>query len=197
MSPMQQDSNFKDLIIPTSRYSIKEYIIVGVYFLYKGAALQYVGQSVNVLSRVGDHLAQKKEFDSFTFIRCERDDLDALEIACIKLFRPVLNVANSAAPVGMKRVSQYGPTRDLIMSASEEAWSGVRSKAAFMTFTDVVECIGLPNSTVKRMIADGRLNLKPLEGYGRHRKYKRADVEEAIMTLQSAKARVAAKETHE
>lgn len=192
MNPVGQSNNFRDLIIPTSRYSINEYIITGVYFLYQGAALQYVGQSVNVLARVGAHKAEGKEFDSFTFIRCDRDDLDALEIACIKMFKPVLNVANSTAPAGMKRVSQYGPTRDLIRSASEEAWGGVRTKPAFMTFTDVVECIGLPSTTVKKMVADGLLDLKPLEGYGRRPKYKRADVEEAIMTLKCAKARVAA-----
>lgn len=192
MTPVGQSSNFRDLIIPTSRYSINEYIITGVYFLYHGAVLQYIGQSVNILSRVGQHKADGKEFDSFTFIRCDGADLDALEIACIKMFRPVLNVANSAAPVGMKRISQFGPMRELVMSASEDSWSGLRTRPAFLTFTEVVESIGLPTATVKRMIADGQLNLKPVDGTGRYPKYKRDDVAEAILTMKYARSKIGA-----
>lgn len=193
MNPVGQSNNFRDLIIPTSRYSVNEYIITGVYFLYQGAVLQYIGQSVNVLARAGSHIAEGKEFDSFTFIRCERDDLDALEIACIKMFRPALNVANAALPPGMKRVGQFGRLRELVVSEPEKAHSVARtnSQRALISITEVAERLGLSNPTVKKMMADGRLKLSPVDiGSGKYPRYKRGDVEEAIATMKYANDQV-------
>lgn len=63
--------------------------LCGVYFLFSGDDLIYVGQSVNILSRLLEHTG--KGFDSFTYILCERDELDDLEAAYILRYMPRLN----------------------------------------------------------------------------------------------------------
>lgn len=64
--------------------------ITGVYFLLCRGEVVYVGQTINVLGRIGTH-ALTKDFDSFAFIPCPEIDLDALEIRFIHLLRPRLN----------------------------------------------------------------------------------------------------------
>lgn len=65
---------------------------VGVYFLIRHAEVVYVGQSVNIHARMNQHRQAKKDFDSFAFIRCEREHLDVLESLYIHTFRPRLNL---------------------------------------------------------------------------------------------------------
>lgn len=59
----------------------------GVYFLVKGDRVVYVGQSINILVRVREH-SKHKDFDSFSFIRCEKKKLDVLESLYIHALRP-------------------------------------------------------------------------------------------------------------
>jgi hypothetical protein len=73
----------------------------GVYFLIDGAEVAYVGQSVNVHSRIGTHA--DKQFDKYAFVPCEPDALDKLESLYIHCLRPKLNATNpdqsKAAPI--------------------------------------------------------------------------------------------------
>lgn len=62
----------------------------GVYFLMNGPDVVYVGQSVNVVRRLGDHL-ENKDFDSVRVIPCKPSDLDNLEGFFIRFLRPRLN----------------------------------------------------------------------------------------------------------
>ena len=62
----------------------------GVYFLIKGIEIVYVGQSVNVHSRVATHFADK-DFDSFCYIECLPKHLDVLESLYIHIYQPRLN----------------------------------------------------------------------------------------------------------
>lgn len=64
--------------------------LTGVYFLIKNEHIIYVGQSVNILSRIASH-KRDKEFDRFAFVPCEREDLDVLESLYIHFLRPELN----------------------------------------------------------------------------------------------------------
>ncbi len=59
----------------------------GVYFLVKGDRVVYVGQSIHIQMRVREH-SKDKDFDSFSFIRCEKKKLDVLESLYIHALRP-------------------------------------------------------------------------------------------------------------
>lgn len=67
-------------------------ILSGVYFLFAGGELVYVGQSVNVFVRLAAHM-REKDFDRWSYVLCGRDELDTLETRFIKAFRPPLNIA--------------------------------------------------------------------------------------------------------
>ena len=62
----------------------------GVYFLICDSSVVYVGQSVNVFSRIGTH-ANEKKFDRFAFVPCEPSMLNKLESLYIHMLRPRLN----------------------------------------------------------------------------------------------------------
>lgn len=53
----------------TDRFLPELFGKMGVYFLFKGDDVVYVGQSKNILRRVGDH-TETKDFDSFGYIVC-------------------------------------------------------------------------------------------------------------------------------
>lgn len=64
--------------------------ICGVYFLVKDGRVVYVGQSVNIVARLGTHLKQK-DFDSSCYIAAGPHELDFIESFYIHLLRPELN----------------------------------------------------------------------------------------------------------
>lgn len=64
--------------------------ITGVYFLIKETEIVYIGQSINCPKRIAEH-TKDKDFDNFTIIKCERDELDILESLYIFKFEPKLN----------------------------------------------------------------------------------------------------------
>ncbi len=65
-----------------------EYNRSGIYFLCQEDELQYVGQSVNVHSRVGQH---NKKHNQVLFLPWPADDLDRIEGALIRYLKPPLN----------------------------------------------------------------------------------------------------------
>jgi hypothetical protein len=79
----------------------------GIYFLRKGPAIVYVGQSVNVYIRASQHRATK-DFDSVDFIPCPRERLDELEGFFIRLIRPAQNGYNGATENGAPKSSIWG-----------------------------------------------------------------------------------------
>jgi len=66
-------------------------IMTGIYFLIDGYNVVYVGQSVNIFSRVSQHFNDKKQFDSFAYIVCDKNILDKMESLYIHLLKPKLN----------------------------------------------------------------------------------------------------------
>ncbi|MEL7966324.1 hypothetical protein AAG587_08105 [Vreelandella neptunia] len=64
--------------------------LTGVYFLIKDERIVYVGQSLNIISRVAAHV-KHKEFDRFAFVPCDAQDLDVLESLYIHFLQPELN----------------------------------------------------------------------------------------------------------
>lgn len=64
--------------------------LTGIYFLINGGAIVYIGQAVNVIARVANHM-RLKAFDAWHWVPCSVSDLDALERAYILAFLPSLN----------------------------------------------------------------------------------------------------------
>jgi len=66
--------------------------ISGVYFLLLAGEVVYIGQSETVVMRVMEHRRrQLKEFDCAAYIEASVSELDAVEGAFIRAFRPKLN----------------------------------------------------------------------------------------------------------
>lgn len=63
--------------------------VSGVYFLFRGSELIYVGQSVNILARITQHA--EKAYDSVRFVRCPPHALNDVEGFFIRLLEPPMN----------------------------------------------------------------------------------------------------------
>lgn len=71
-----------------------EHAGAGVYLLLDGDRVAYVGQSVNVPGRIGDHVNKRGgAFQRAVYLRLrpDRRTLDATESALIQALRPPLN----------------------------------------------------------------------------------------------------------
>jgi len=65
--------------------------VIGVYLLFSGDELMYVGQSESILVRISHHI-KDKQFDNYSFIKCEtRGEAVSLERKLIKQFKPTIN----------------------------------------------------------------------------------------------------------
>jgi hypothetical protein len=69
--------------------------LAGVYFLIRDGEIIYVGQSVNVHNRVGDHVRYRM-FDRVYILPCDPANLLETEAKYIHKFRPVENLSNGA-----------------------------------------------------------------------------------------------------
>jgi len=84
----------------------------GVYFLIDRSKVVYVGQSVNVFSRMREH-SKSKQFSSYAYISCSKEDLNVLESLYIHVLRPPLQGKSSqgdslAAPISLSRLLKMG-----------------------------------------------------------------------------------------
>jgi len=77
----------------------------GVYFLCLNNEIVYIGQSVNVSSRIAQHF-EAKEFDSVFYIPVPPCDLDRFETALIKYYQPILN--KRLVPLSAHRAKYLG-----------------------------------------------------------------------------------------
>lgn len=70
-----------------------------LYFLYKDKELVYIGKSINLFGRIGNHLIQKnKVFDSFRYLEVtDIIDLEELEKIYIKKYKPIYNIQIKAS----------------------------------------------------------------------------------------------------
>lgn len=65
----------------------------GVYFLFDGTEMVYVGQSGNMFTRIGNHIGERlKVFTSYVVVHMPKEDRLALEKVCIEIFRPKYNL---------------------------------------------------------------------------------------------------------
>ena len=90
ISPVLKQTNF--CLVPISeivRKSSSYGNVCGVYFLIKDSEIVYIGQSINIASRITQH--RDKEFDSVSYVACHRSELDILESLYILAYKPPLN----------------------------------------------------------------------------------------------------------
>jgi hypothetical protein len=89
----------------------------GVYLLWKNGTVVYVGQSENILQRVGVHLANpNKDFDGFSYAVVENGDLNIVEADLIVRYNPPLN---NGLPRNKKYVTRGGAKRYFGMNGWE------------------------------------------------------------------------------
>ena len=70
-------------------------VVLGVYFLIADREIVYVGQSQNILDRLGKHHAEGRiNFDEYFILPCEKEDLINLETIYIRKFNPKFNRQN-------------------------------------------------------------------------------------------------------
>lgn len=72
------------------------YQVAGVYVLFRGAEVQYVGRSVHIYRRLNDHARGDRDWDSFRIIACN-DSIacEQLEHKLIAKYQPPMNVRMS------------------------------------------------------------------------------------------------------
>lgn len=70
----------------------REHLICGVYFLWRGDLLVYVGQSENVNSRIQHHYKdRKKNFTSYSVLEIDKKKLKPTERILINKYLPQYN----------------------------------------------------------------------------------------------------------
>lgn len=77
-----------------------------IYFLVREKKVVYVGQTTNLLYRIGSHVRGPKEFDSYYFVPLsDGDDIDEVEADFIAKFEPEYN---GQMPPGKRYVKRSG-----------------------------------------------------------------------------------------
>ena len=89
-----------NLVFANNKINIKS--VRGIYFLFDGPTLVYIGQSENIFKRVPIHLETKK-FDSWNYIEFVEEDLNILEAEFILKYKPKYN---KSIPKNNRWVSQ-------------------------------------------------------------------------------------------
>ena len=69
----------------------------GVYFLFKGEEIVYVGRSINILNRLGAHDGEgSKDWDSFACVSCDEKYHGVTEALFIAAYQPRYNKESRA-----------------------------------------------------------------------------------------------------
>lgn len=96
----------------------------GVYILLKLGDPVYVGQACNIGARIGQHMKEGKDFDSYFVVECDRVDLLRLERQVITVLQPPLNMVG-----GERYMGEILPVDRLVLQ-SRRARQWTRKKAA-------------------------------------------------------------------
>lgn len=79
--------------LPTYTPPDKDHITGYVYFLFQNEHLVYIGQTVNLDSRLGEHKAKKK-FTHAKYIKVGLENLDEMEKMYISHYTPIYNTSH-------------------------------------------------------------------------------------------------------
>ena len=99
--------------------------IRGCYLLWKKDVVVYVGQSINIMSRIGVHLAKNsKDFDGFSYC-LYGGDLNDAEAELIARYKPSLNNE-------MPNNKKYASAGQLRKALNINGWTWRRSKSSLL-----------------------------------------------------------------
>lgn len=87
----------------------------GIYFLINDGEIVYVGQSVNVFSRVSSHAQAGKQFTSVKFLPCEPEKMNEIEGLLIRLLSPKLNGNDGPYSKAASLLQSIGLSSDAIL----------------------------------------------------------------------------------
>ena len=76
--------------------------LCGIYFLIKNKEVVYVGQTTNFHQRIGAH--NGKDYDSYCFVKVEKNKLDKAEIENIMLYKPIYNKQLNSEMISLESV---------------------------------------------------------------------------------------------
>ena len=94
------DYRTDDFELPDWRIEMHAAKLSGVYFLFSGNELVYIGQSSNISSRVAMHAGTSPfHFDSYSYIECSPGRCDEIEALYTLIFRPRQNVTDYGRPI--------------------------------------------------------------------------------------------------
>ena len=99
-----------DFFVSKKRQYVDQAMRPAIYVLFQGQEVVYVGQSINVYSRLGTHYQEgTKEFDSFRILYCKKKRMSFWERKLIKAYEPRYNVSQNrrkAKALGYKTPNQ-------------------------------------------------------------------------------------------
>ena len=78
---------------------------IGIYFLFKECTLVYIGQTTRGQQRIFEH--KEKDFDRYSFMPCDIDDLNKKEKELILKYRPIYNKDCSVKKYSKKIDDEY------------------------------------------------------------------------------------------
>lgn len=94
----------------------------GLYFLFDGDELVYVGQTEDLDARLSVHRKSEKKWNSYAFLPCFLENMDSLEARYIIRYSPRYNVGLPGTS-GSSRWTTYPAVVRLAKSQGMNAWS--------------------------------------------------------------------------
>lgn len=72
-------------------------VFSGVYFLFREGVVVYIGESTNVLKRIGEH--EDKSFDEYSYVKTPKNKLKVEEKKYIKMYSPLYNITHNSKEI--------------------------------------------------------------------------------------------------
>ena len=91
------------------KFKVNEIFKHGVYILFMGNVVVYVGESINPYARVCTHIKSEKKFDSFRILYCKESRKRHWEKKLIESYIPKYNKTHKIRP--QRRVVNLTPPR--------------------------------------------------------------------------------------
>lgn len=88
---IERDEELVDYLLKNARVEPLQ-LVSGVYFLFEGEEVVYVGESNDVFLRVRTHFSDPRmKFDKWAYLKIPADERREVELEYIRMFQPHLN----------------------------------------------------------------------------------------------------------
>jgi hypothetical protein len=109
-----------ELLSKEDLYSISQPLessLIGIYFLFSDDELVYIGKSLSIYARIGNHCADvEKQFNRVSIFLCSIEELDDLECKYILKYKPKYNKSIPYDSIG------YFKTKTLLNKLRGKGW---------------------------------------------------------------------------